>query len=96
MCYGARRTSAFEKNHARLGLCPLKKTCKTFLNCVIHQSSKNFLEMDLLSVLYLETLAGINVAIYIHVYLMDRFCIVAKDGIKHSTNVCEINFKKLY
>lgn len=69
-----------------------KKLGKTFLNCVIHQSSKNFLETDLPRVLYPEALAAINLARYIHAYLMDRFCIVAKDGIKHSTSVSEINF----
>lgn len=69
-----------------------KKLGKTFSNCAIHQSYKNFLETDLLSVLYLETLVAINLGRYIHAYLMDRFCIVAKDGIKYSTNVCEINF----
>lgn len=44
--------------------------------------------------MYLETLAAINLARDMQAYLMDRLCIVAKDDIKHSTNVCEINFNK--
>lgn len=86
----AKRTSAFDKNTCKTWTLSFKKTTWVFFRT--HHSSNNFLETDLLSILYLETLAAINLARCIHVCLMDRFCIVAKDDTKHSSNVCEINF----
>lgn len=92
VCYRAKRTSTFDKNTRKTWTLPCKKKGGIFLNCMTHRSSNNFLETALLSFLYLKTLAAINLARCIHVHLMDRFCIVAKDDIKHSSNVCEINF----
>lgn len=87
--YRARKTSAWEKTMPDMIL-PFKKLGKAFLKYVIHQSSNNFLEMNLLSVLYPEALAAINVPRYINAYLMGRFSTVAKNSAKHSTNLYEI------